>query len=367
MADKLKILREISSDAGRVKALNEKIDAIEKQYEQAVSETESKYRKRQTENLSTADKNYRKNAVEYLANQHRLDEDMANKGLENSGLNAKLKENALLSAQSTDRLIAHNKQKTSADLVAEEEAEKTALVNERDSKIASAKEKWEKENNSEADKVYRAQVSLEKEEIKAKASSQKNSSSKETSLDKEEEEEKKRAGNDLKAHKKGIITYAGHTLSRDFEGTLSQNGVEVYYNDDGTVTYRDTTTGLRSVFAISANPFTGDNNAKGGSDTARAWRKYGYFSNGYQPRGVFYLGGDYGKVTATGYLTKINGNHQNIFSTPDGTLWVWDGKTNCYTHYKGKLDMNILQKEEGGTSIPQRERTEQKRLSMINN
>ena len=72
---------------------------------------------------------------------------------------------------------------------------------------------------------------------------------------------------------------------------------------------------------------------------AEAINKYGTFSNGYQPKGVIrYVDGkaiDYGKVSKTGKKTKVKNAKgkivdQNIWKTPDGAQWIWDGQTRQY-------------------------------------
>lgn len=63
--------------------------------------------------------------------------------------------------------------------------------------------------------------------------------------------------------------------------------------------------------------------------------KYGTFDNGYQPKGI----NGYGKVTKTGdtitFKTQtLSGQKQtvtqNIWKTPDGSLWYWEGRQNKY-------------------------------------
>ena len=65
---------------------------------------------------------------------------------------------------------------------------------------------------------------------------------------------------------------------------------------------------------------------------------YGYFSNGYQPKGI----SGYGAVSKTGKqmsITDKKGNVkvQNIWRTPDGTQWWWDGTTKTYKKYTGDV------------------------------
>lgn len=65
---------------------------------------------------------------------------------------------------------------------------------------------------------------------------------------------------------------------------------------------------------------------------------YGYFSNGYQPKGII----GYGAVSKTGQqmtITDKKGNVkvQNVWKTPDGSKWYWDGSTKTYKKYTGSV------------------------------
>lgn len=65
------------------------------------------------------------------------------------------------------------------------------------------------------------------------------------------------------------------------------------------------------------------------SNTTASVKKYGTFSNGYQPKGI--LG--YGKLTKSGYTCTVNGKEQNIWLTKnDGQTraWYWDGNLKSY-------------------------------------
>lgn len=65
---------------------------------------------------------------------------------------------------------------------------------------------------------------------------------------------------------------------------------------------------------------------------------YGYFSNGYQPKGI----DGYGAVSKTGKKIMVtntktgNVNTQNVWKTPDGTQWYWEGGSRTYKKYNGK-------------------------------
>lgn len=77
-----------------------------------------------------------------------------------------------------------------------------------------------------------------------------------------------------------------------------------------------------------ANPYTG---------TVNSDAKHGTFSNGYQPNNVASkYGGDAkkGKLSKAGFTDTINGVTQNVWKTPDGKLWIWDGSHNTYLAYQ---------------------------------
>jgi hypothetical protein len=74
-------------------------------------------------------------------------------------------------------------------------------------------------------------------------------------------------------------------------------------------------------------------------------KTYGTFSNGYQPKGIK----GFGKVSKTGDTlelpTETLSGHkttvvQNIWKTPDGTLWYWEGRQNKYIRIGGSWRRN---------------------------
>ena len=87
------------------------------------------------------------------------------------------------------------------------------------------------------------------------------------------------------------------------------NGNHVYYVN-----------GKEQTFAKGVNPYTGGKN----SDI-----KYGTFSNGYQPNNVKGQ-----KLSKTGLTDVVNGVTQNVWKTPDGQKWIWDGTQNKYLKYE---------------------------------
>lgn len=71
-----------------------------------------------------------------------------------------------------------------------------------------------------------------------------------------------------------------------------------------------------------------------------AGEQYGYFSNGYQPKGITGYGevqktGQKMTITTTSGKNKGNVKVQNVWKTPDGTEWYWDGDSRTYKKYTG--------------------------------
>lgn len=66
--------------------------------------------------------------------------------------------------------------------------------------------------------------------------------------------------------------------------------------------------------------------------------RYGTFDNGYQPRGI----GDYGKVSKTNTSILVTNSKtgkskaQNVWQTPDGTKWYWNGNKGKYVKLGNK-------------------------------
>ena len=84
---------------------------------------------------------------------------------------------------------------------------------------------------------------------------------------------------------------------------------------------------INKSYAVNTAYYQGDLN----SDA----NVYGTFSNGYQPKGI----SGYGKVSKTGKAIQLETQTiygqkqivtQNVWQTPDGTKWYWDGRYNKY-------------------------------------
>lgn len=90
---------------------------------------------------------------------------------------------------------------------------------------------------------------------------------------------------------------------------IDSDGNHVFYID-----------GKEQTFAPGVNPYTGTKN----KDVAN-----GTFSNGYQPNSV-----NGQALSKTGITDVVNGVTQNVWQTPDGTKWIWDGTQNKYLIYE---------------------------------
>lgn len=72
--------------------------------------------------------------------------------------------------------------------------------------------------------------------------------------------------------------------------------------------------------AQGVNPYTGTKNPDA---------KNGTFSNGYQPNNI-----NGKKLKKTGLKDVVNGVEQNVWQTPDGKKYIWDGTKNAYLEYR---------------------------------
>lgn len=126
----------------------------------------------------------------------------------------------------------------------------------------------------------------------------------------------------------------GSSVMYDDSGNLREGYTTTnssYFDKDGNfkkATFSHTDSNGNAVWYIDgkevvrqpgANPYTGDKNP----DT-----KNGTFSNGYQPNNI-----NGKKLSKSGITDYMNGVQQNVWKTPDGKLWIWDGTQNKYLSY----------------------------------
>ena len=107
-----------------------------------------------------------------------------------------------------------------------------------------------------------------------------------------------------------------------YTGTEDEFGNNVFQYGAGGKTFS---------FAKGVNPYTGSTNPD---------VKNGTFKNGYQPNNI---NGE--KLTKTGITDVINGVTQNVWKTPDGRKWIWDGTRNEYLVYYDPDDNEVDEEE----------------------
>lgn len=115
------------------------------------------------------------------------------------------------------------------------------------------------------------------------------------------------------------------------QNSTSGNGIELEENSNSTLNdtaIEENQTGDITSIAKSSG-WTSTPISMSKSNTTASAKKYGTFSNGYQPKGI----NGYGKLSKSGHTCTVNGKEQNIWITNgDGVTraWYWDGATRTY-------------------------------------
>ena len=114
------------------------------------------------------------------------------------------------------------------------------------------------------------------------------------------------------------------TMLWNYSKTQDDNGNYVYYGENGK----------KQAIPIGVNPYNGEINpdildSKGNVDKTKLFSKgegdETVYSNTYQPNNVKGQ-----PLKKTGQKVMYNGREQNLWQTPDGKLWRWDGTKNKY-------------------------------------
>lgn len=146
-------------------------------------------------------------------------------------------------------------------------------------------------------------------------------------------EEIRRYNENLKLQQQEL-TYQKQQDERNYQLQLKQLAEEQrQFNESLYASTSSSSSGSASInkYAVNTAYYQGDLN----SDA----EIYGTFSNGYQPKGI----SEYGKVSKTGQTITIDTQTlsgqkqtvtQNVWQTPDGTKWYWDGRYNKYIQLK---------------------------------
>lgn len=246
----------------------------------------------------------RQNAVQKLINERTVAENMANMGLTDSGLNRTQQTAVQLSAANNSAKIARERQSMVNSLTREMNSMLADIEMNRSNAAQSINQSYDSMIDSAAQEQYQTNMdykeSIEKEYIAAQ---------KEAAEKAEAEQEKL------------------YTLRRE----NTENGTNIFVGTDGK----------EIEVQKGINPYTGYNNATGNSDTAKAYKAYGAFSNGYQPTGVYVNGKDYGPVKSAGKYDAADGRTDvNVWVTKkNGThYWIWNGSKNKYIEVSYNLE-----------------------------
>ena len=303
------------------------IDLSNAGYDSQINSTQNYYDKQIGDTKTAYDSEYQKNAVQKLINEKKIAETNANLGLTDSGLNR---------TQQTAAQLSYANQKGKIDLARQSALDNLtlamtdAITTLQNQKAASARDitkQWNDYADTQAQNIYNTKyngyVDMHNAQVEADAAVQK-----------AEIEASSKAPN--VSYGAGGTSTGGYivssktgTLSRDYMGSLKDNGVStVYsYDKDGSiksVTYTDSNSGISATFDVGVNPYYGDmhedlRNEDGEYDPSRA------FSNGYQPNNIK------GKPLklAEDKAINVNGQLQKVFKCGD-KYYTWDGKYNEY-------------------------------------
>ena len=291
------------------------VAASDKMYDTQRRQTQDTYDRQIKDTNNSYEDMYRENAVQRLINEREIAENMADLGLTDSGLNRTQQTAVQLSYANSKNKIDTNRQKA-VDTLA---ASLAAAVSRIDANKLAAAEKirssYESSWSSAAQSTYAKELEEQTKRVEANIKAPK-----------EQIAEQQKANYIIKAN--------GGFLSYGYKGTLKDNGVAVYYETDSkgnpVTRYVDQNSGKSTTMARGVNPYsTGEINRdlldeNGNYDVKKA------FSNGYQPNNI---GGKKLVKVDTIDLPEV-GRTQNVFKTPDGKCWTWNGSENKYARLK---------------------------------
>lgn len=296
----------------RKQALNEALEKTSEKYALQKASVTDAYNAQISDAQELYEDTYRQNAVQKLINEKKISENMANTGLTDSGLN-RTQMTAVQLSYSNQKAETDRQRQKAVDALNLAMTEKlTALDVNRIGEEESLKSNYDSDIKSEAQNIYNTNLSELTTRYKTQLSAA-------TTAAKSSEAY-------TSAKSNGIIFSNGANLSRDYNGTLVQNGVVTNYNNDGSVTYYDKNTGNSSTFAAGVNPYT---------NTTNADVKYGTFSNGYQPDNI----GGIKLEAVPNFNATVRGRPQKVFSYVNRKTEkvryyvVWLGDLNAYAEY----------------------------------
>lgn len=283
--------------------LNSAVSASDAAYKRQSDAISSIYEGQITESGVKYDDLARSNDIQKLINEREVAENMANLGLTDSGLNRTQQTAVILSHSNERSRIAREKQSMVDYLKRELTAKLSDIETSRASAEASIRSGYEKQAMDAAVSSYNTDVDAWQKNYEAGLKAAQKAAEKAAKVQEEAEA------------KKNFL----YTLRRED----LESGTNVFVGSDGK----------EIKVAKGINPYTGYNNATGNNDTAKAYKSYGSFSNGYQPKGVYVNGTAYGSVKSAGKFDAADGRKDvNVWVTKDNGkhYWLWDGKLNKY-------------------------------------
>lgn len=280
-----KIKEEGAADLNKSLADNDATHNLQKQtvtdnYNAQLKDTESTY----------AD-DYRANAVQKLINEREVAESMADLGLTDSGLNRTQQTAVQLSYANKNADIDRQKRSMVDSLKLQLNNSLNEIETSRISNASAINQTYESAWADSAQKVYNDNLDYLEEVRKEQIAAAKEA-----------------------AESKLLYTYQGN------ENDADNNNYKLFLDNNGKV---------RKVSA-GVNPYTGDNNKK---IYFAESKDIGFFSNGYQPKGLVSEGGKFSKATdESGNIlqTDYTGKLQTIWKAPNGKYFVWRGDLNQY-------------------------------------
>ncbi len=119
------------------------------------------------------------------------------------------------------------------------------------------------------------------------------------------------------------------SLAKNYGGSSGNGGYSLDNSDTSLSGESLSSNGL----SIAPNPYTGTINADAKNGVFEWSENPG---SGYQPNNIKGQ-----KLTKTGDQYNNNGNIQNIWKTPDGRLWYWEGTLNKYIDITADMGKNL--------------------------
>lgn len=269
------------------------INEIAAKNKQTITETHNAELK---ETEKSYDDQHRINAVQKLINERQVAENMANLGLTDSGLNRTQQTAVQLSYANQNAKLNTQRQSAIDALNRQMAAYITDIETKQASDIADVENTYTQNRQSyvsameQADKE--AAAAVEAARIKAEQEAEN------ASIKAQQEAEAK------------LYNYA-----YDKKNNSGDTEYRVFHLDGKEVKVMD-----------GYNPYNRENNK---IKYAYEAENYGFFSNGYQPKGVK----GHGAFTDAVGSDNLYGKEQSVWRAEDDTLWYWNGRTNEYELY----------------------------------